>query len=137
MSSIFKTVKLHHAQFLLLVFTGLVMLVGLLAEKLIVSDFTNFHFSSISEYLTKITSDIELFIKKPKKEALSRDLIGAVLVVLVVLVHFLYGMQLTDSLYTSTIATILFAVPVFYISYLVNVAFSPRSSTMPASSLPK
>ena len=137
MSIVFWTAKLHHTQFILLVFTGFVMLAGLLSEKLIVADFTKFHLSSLSDYINKIIGDAEALIAKPQKELLTRDLIGGVLVIIIVIVHFLYAMDMTNSLYTSGIASIFFSVPVFYISFLVSVAFSPRVTVMPMTSLPK
>ena len=115
---------------------GAGIIAGLLSEKLVVRDFTEFKLASLFAYFDSMRISIAKFVENPDEHpANMRDLLIFVGAVLFLLAYFVYGVYKTNSLFSALISTVFMSAPVIFFIYLVQLAFSSRP-LMTTTSMP-
>lgn len=107
---------------------GAGIITGLLTEKLVVHDFTEFKLASLWAYFEEMRAAVDKFTKNPDDTSNNmRELITIASVAVFLLFHFVYGVYSTNRLFASFVATVFISVPVIFFVYLLHVALSPRT----------
>ena len=106
--------------------TGIIA--GLLTEKLVVRDFTEFKLASIWTYFEKTYTTIDKYIKNPDDTSINmREMITVLCAVVFLLLFFVYGVYASNRLLHSLVSTVFISVPVIFFIYLLQLAFSTRT----------